>query len=151
LKNLGKSPITETEKMWLQKLRDTFDSWLNKMPDAPEKVLLRWDNASHWQQWKSIDLDWYTSVANNIDDTFIARKDSLIEIEVIPWKAKDISDLASYKHFAKEMWQLDYATTHEWIILRGSQAVVESIESNYLVTFRWENYMKNRIIVKQTK
>jgi hypothetical protein len=141
--------LTEEQIKWLQDLVRAFDSWLDKMPNAPEKVLMRWDSAKRRQPWKPIELKWYTSVANNTNDTFVNRKDSLIEITTVPWRAKDISDLAAYKHFAKEMWEPEMATKHEWLILRNSQAVVESIEKDYLVNFRWKDYLKNRIIARQ--
>jgi hypothetical protein len=121
------------------------------MPDAPEKVLLKWDSAKYWQPWKPIELKWYTSVANNIDDTFVKNTDSLIEMQILPWKAKDISSLASYKHFATEMWKPNLVATHEWIILRGSEVIVENIEYNSKINFKGEMLEKTKIILRQTK
>jgi hypothetical protein len=90
-------------------------------------------------------------VANNIDDTLLDNVDSLVEIKIIPWRAKDISELASYKHFPEEMWVPDKVTNHEWLILRSSEAIVEGVEPNFRTEFRWKVIEKNKITAKQTK
>ncbi len=121
-----------------------LESWLRKMPDLePWKYwyVLRWDK---WKWWKKevgeeIDLEAFTSVANNKNDAFIwDRFDNDIVISILwkEWKIKDVSSLSIWVNYwvteleketltnfsgkLKGLWK----TTNEWIILPNSKVVV---------------------------
>jgi hypothetical protein len=122
--------LPEPQVRALKEIVENFDSWLDKMPDIKWKIVLRWDSWNWWRvpKWNEVDLYWYTSCARKKENILIwerySNRDLFIEVEVIEWRVKDISELAYYTHFLGE-------TTEEALILRNSKVVIKDIQEWY--------------------
>ena len=154
--------LTETNINAINNIITKLESWLNKMPDLKpwkEWFILRWDKWEGWKKevWEEIDLEAFTSVANNKRDAFIWDEfDTNIEISIIwkQWRIKDVSSLSIAVNYwvtkvEKEILT-DFSgklkklpkTTNEWIVLPNSKVKV-------LYKHQWEDIYYT--IVRQTK
>jgi len=154
--------LSEANIIAINNIIAKLESWLTKMPDLKhwkEWFILRWDKWE-WRKkeiWEEIELDAFTSVANNKRDAFIWDEfDNNIEISIIwkDWRIKDVSELSIAVNYwiskeelvtlndftgkLKKLWK----TTNEWIILPNSKVVV-------LERVQWKDIYYTRI--KQTK
>jgi hypothetical protein len=108
------------------------------------KMIQEW-KVKWYKSWDIIDLHGFTSVSNNLDDIFIWKwwetKDTLIVIRWEKWKIRDISDLAMFTNFAKELWKP--ATKFEWVVLSNSKVAFKGAEIKYIELtdkITWEIY-----------
>ncbi|ATU05343.1 hypothetical protein BKN14_02720 [Candidatus Gracilibacteria bacterium HOT-871] len=121
LANLTPNNI-KASKSLIQKLEIA----IKKMPDMNGTLVYRGDN---WDGWinsnnKSVELKAFTSVSNNIDDTFISReKNMLIIIEGKKGKVKDITKLSIIPNFG-EYFKYIKNTTNEGVILPNSEVII---------------------------
>jgi len=154
--------LSEANIIAINNIIDTLESWLSKMPDIKlwkEWFILRWDKWEGRKKnvWEEIELDAFTSVANNKRDAFIWDEfDNNIEISIIwkEWRIKDVSELSiavNYWVSNKELVTLTdftgklknlWKTTNEWIVLPNSKVIV-------LERVQWKDMYYTR--VKQTK
>lgn len=128
----------------INNLIEKLESWLEKMPDLEPWeywYILRWDKWAGWKKevGEEIDLESFTSVANNKKDAFIWDEfDNDIVISIIwkQWRIKDISSLSiavnywvtklekeTLTDFTGKLQKLP-KTTNEWVILPNSKVVV---------------------------
>ena len=153
LKNMTKENIEATNRIVLD-----LEQALEKMPNLePWKdwFILRWDKWDWWKEevWKEIDLEAFTSVANNKKDAFIWEDfNNNIEISIIwkEWRIKDVSELAiavnfwvtkeELKNITDFTWKLKKLpkTTNEWIILPNSKVIV-------LENFQWKDIYYTKV------
>jgi hypothetical protein len=144
--------LPESQTKAIKEIIENFDKWLDKMPDIEWNMVIRWDSWDWWRvpKWSEVDLYWYTSCARKKENTFIWEKypknDLFIEVEIIKWRAKDISELAYYTHFLGE-------TTEEALILRNSKVVIKDIQEWYdkFTKKTWEVVDITKIKVEQIK
>ncbi len=135
LKSLTPQNIEATKRIiW------KMEQALEKMPDLKpweNGFILRGDKWEGWKKevWKEINLEAFTSVANNKKDAFIWDE---FEIYIIwkEWRIKDVSKLSIAVNFwvPKEELEIliDFSgklkklpkTNNEWIILPNSKVVV---------------------------
>ena len=143
LANLTPNNI-KASKSLIQKLEIA----IKKMPDMNWTLVYRWDN---WDWWinsnnKSVELKAFTSVSNNIDDTFISKeKNMLIIIEGKKWKVKDITKLSIIPNFW-EYFKYIKNTTNEWVILPNSEVIITNEKAK---SYKWIEIIE--IQSKQTK
>ncbi len=112
-----------------------LESWLSKMPDIEWTFIYRWDSWNWWLKdiWDDIELKAFTSVADNVWDTFLSsEKNILVIADWKKWRVKDVTQLAIIPNFWDRFPQIPN-TTNEWVILPNSTVRVinktnESIE-----------------------
>jgi hypothetical protein len=114
--------LSETNINAINNIIDNLESWLDKMPNMEWRLIYRWDNWVGWkkEKWEKIELKSFTSVANNVGDTFLSEdKNILIIVDWKKWKVKDVTSLALIPNFWDYFPQVPN-TTNEWIILPNS-------------------------------
>jgi hypothetical protein len=146
--------LPKSQKEALGRIVKAFDDWLDKNPNVEWNLVLIWDSWNWWRvpKWSEIDLYWYTSWARKKENILTwerhPNRDLLIEVKIIEWRAKDISELAYYTNFAKAG-----KTTEEAVILRNSKVIIKDIQEWYdrFVAKTWETVNITKIRAEQTK
>jgi len=172
------SKLRKQQKLnpWEQKLLDTFNSWLEKLPNL-DWTTLRGDKWSGWivknpldykwisnldifnnidikklKRWDNINLYAPTYVSNNVNDIFIipehSKNHTLVIINWMEWKVKDISSLAMFPNFAEKLWYREI--WYEWVVKPNSLVEVESIKQvkKELPDWKWWKFIGTIIEVK---
>ncbi|MDD3145485.1 MAG: hypothetical protein PHV23_05230 [Candidatus Gracilibacteria bacterium] len=144
MRGILKKDLTEANINAINNIITKLESGLNKMPDlkpGKDGFILRGDN---WIGWKKglgeeIDLEAFTSVANNKKDAFIGDEfNTNIEISIIgkQGRIKDVSDLSIAVNYGVTKGELETLTdfsgklkklpktNNEGIILPNSKVVV---------------------------
>lgn len=167
--------------IWEQRLVDTFNDWLDKLPDLDWKTL-RWDKWAWWlvknaddfkgiqnldifndidisklKRWDEIPLNAPTYVSNNVNDIFIIpehkKNNTLIIIKWMEWQVKDISSLAMFPRFAEKLWFREI--WYEWVVKPNSLVKVENIKQRKkeLPDWKWWKFIGTiiEVRVKQVK
>jgi hypothetical protein len=144
LKSLTTQNIEVTKRLvW------KLEKALEKMPNMEWELVYRWDSWKWWKLniWEEIDLKAFTSVANNMQDTFLSEnKNILVIIQWKEWRVKDISQLAMFVNFGDKLWKT--ATRNEWVILPNS---VLEVTWNNKVRIVWKDFDVDKVTLKQTK
>ncbi len=167
--------------IWEKRLVDTFNDWLDKLPDLDWKTL-RWDKWAWWlvknaddfkgiqnldifndidisklKRWDEIPLNAPTYVSNNVNDIFIIpehkKNNTLIIIKWMEWQVKDISSLAMFPRFAEKLWFREI--WYEWVVKPNSLVKVENIKQRKkeLPDWKWWKFIGTiiEVRVKQVK
>lgn len=132
-----------------QRLVWKLEKALEKMPNMEWELVYRWDSWKWWKLniWEEIDLKAFTSVASNMQDTFLSEnKNILVIIQWKEWRVKDISQLAMFVNFGDKLWKT--ATRNEWVILPNS---VLEVTWNNKVRIVWKDFDLDKVTLKQTK
>jgi len=110
-------------------------------------VVYRWDGWEGWLKeiWEDVELNWFTSVANNTDDIILQWGNNIrITIEWQEGRVKDVSSLALFVNFADKINKP--FTKNEWVILSNSIMRIVDVQKN---TYKWVEIIDIR--VKQTQ
>ena len=113
-------------------------SWLSKMPYANNRQF-RWDDFAYksYNIWDEKTLEWFTSSAGNIQDSFWNRYSHLIIDDA---KARDISSLAFFVHHADRLWMKK--TTQESVLEPWAKIKIEHKEPPSTEHPKW--FMKTK-------